>query len=78
MGCCDDGACTPETCMILPDGKHCSDCHHVLRCTAIFGAKETDSHCQFFPRRFHERKPISAETIGWALEVLGEATRNGH
>jgi hypothetical protein len=55
MGCCVDKACTAETCMNLPEGLTCSDCFHVRRCTGIFGAKETDTACQFFPRRFHNR-----------------------
>lgn len=55
MVCCDYKKCTPETCMTLPDGKHCSDCYHIVRCTSIFGAKKTDTDCQFFPRKFHDR-----------------------
>ena len=27
QGCCVDKACTPDTCMDLPAGKTCGDCH---------------------------------------------------
>ena len=55
-GCCIDKqygkGCTPETCMVLPDGKTCGDCVHIHRCKAIFGHTETDTECDWFPRRF--------------------------
>jgi hypothetical protein len=52
MGCCADGACTPETCMNLPDGYTCGDCVHIKRCKAIFGHTEKDTACDWFPRKF--------------------------
>lgn len=51
-GCCIDRSCIPATCMTLPDGQTCSDCVHCGRCTAMFGAKPTNTWCDFFPRRF--------------------------
>ena len=52
MGCCVDKACSPETCMVLPDGKMCGDCAHVKRCTAFgFTASAAEVACDFFPRR---------------------------
>ena len=56
QGCCEDGKCTPETCMILPAGKTCDDCVHLMRCEAIFGHVPADTVCDWFPRRFRERK----------------------
>lgn len=50
-----DKACTPSTCMMLPEGKTCGDCVHIKRCEAIFGHTPTDRSCDFFPRRFLER-----------------------
>jgi len=54
MGCCADKSCTPKTCMNLPDGKTCGDCVHIKRCKSIFGHTETDTVCDWFPRRFQE------------------------
>jgi hypothetical protein len=54
-GCCADKACTPATCMDLPEGKTCGDCFHAERCKAIFGHQDTDTYCDWFPRRFRER-----------------------
>ena len=54
-GCCVDKACTSATCMALPEGKSCGDCVHIYRCKAIFGHVETDTSCDWFPRRFRER-----------------------
>ena len=52
-GCCADKSCKPSTCMDLPDGKTCGDCVHIARCKAMFGHTETDTTCDWFPRRFH-------------------------
>lgn len=41
-------------CMSIPNGKTCSDCKHVKRCTSIFGAKPEYTHCDFYPVRFEE------------------------
>jgi hypothetical protein len=55
-GCCVDkkygNGCTEETCMQLPAGKTCGDCVHIKRCKAIFGHVESDTSCDWFPRRF--------------------------
>lgn len=55
MGCCADKSCTPKTCMNLPDGKTCGDCVHIERCEGIFGHTETDTVCDWFPRKFRQR-----------------------
>jgi hypothetical protein len=60
MGCCVDKACTPETCMNLPEGKTCGDCVHAHRCCAIFGHKPEDTTCDWFPRRFRDRAALAA------------------
>lgn len=51
-GCCDDRACTPDTCMELPSGVTCGDCVHVERCCTIYGHIPGDTYCDWFPRRF--------------------------
>lgn len=51
-GCCTDKACTADTCMDLPEGKTCGDCVHIARCKAIYGHVETDTSCDWFPRKF--------------------------
>lgn len=51
-GCCRDGACDSSTCVDLPKGETCGTCVHAKRCTAIFGAKLSDTSCGFFPRWF--------------------------
>lgn len=53
-GCCVDQKCTPETCMALPEGKTCGGCIHIRRCKAMFGHVETDTYCDWYPRRFRE------------------------
>lgn len=42
--------------MLLPDGITCLSCHHCKRCMALFGQKETDTSCQFYPSRFSQIK----------------------
>lgn len=55
QGCCADKSCTPKTCMDLPAGTTCGNCAHIARCKAIFGHVETDTYCDWFPRRFVAR-----------------------
>jgi len=55
-GCCRDKDCTTSTCMDLPSGKICGDCVHSIRCSSIFGGKDENDYCQFFPRRFQEKR----------------------
>jgi len=50
--CCHEKSCTPEDCMILPDGKTCGDCVHRRWCENIIGKTLQDDTCDFFPRRF--------------------------
>jgi hypothetical protein len=64
-GCCVDygkngGVCQDEhadKCMILPEGKTCSDCAHLYRCES-FGYTDSaqNNFCSFHPRRFQEKK----------------------
>ncbi|MBA0342099.1 hypothetical protein D7U87_15525 [Stenotrophomonas maltophilia] len=60
-GCCADKACSDSTCMELPAGKTCRDCVHVHRCCGIFGHTPTDTHCDWFPRRYREPVATAAE-----------------
>lgn len=57
-GCCVDrlhgNGCADATCMNLHEGKTCRDCVHVKTCVATFGHNAEWTHCQWFPRRFHE------------------------
>ena len=88
QGCCADKACTPKTCMDLPDGKTCGDCVHIKRCKAIFGHTETDTVCDWFPRKFRQRdldaddldgsvqKSFSNETL-YKKIALGISVENG-
>jgi hypothetical protein len=42
--------------MRLPAGKTCANCHHGLRCNALFGAiRRGFTSCDFWPSRFLER-----------------------
>lgn len=56
-GCCRDKSCTPQTCMVLPEGKTCGACAHFTRCQKIVGARAEYTVCDFFPRRFQEAQP---------------------
>lgn len=49
--------CTTETCMMLPDGKTCSDCVTFNQCLA-FGSttSKKENVCNFFPIRFLENR----------------------
>lgn len=60
-GCCADAACNDKTCMALPDGKSCGDCTHVRHCVAFYAQAQTDTYCDFFPRRFSKRAAIAEE-----------------
>jgi len=51
-GCCNDKACTKDTCMELPGGVTCEACRHFPRCNGIYGMKADSTNCDFFPRRF--------------------------
>ena len=44
--------------MKLPPGKTCKDCQHCYRCTKMFGAKETNTECDFYPMRFQDKKQL--------------------
>jgi hypothetical protein len=70
-GCCVDKkygeGCTPETCMVLPQGMTCGDCVHIHRCKAIYGHVEQDTECDWFPRRFRAKAataPVSPDEGG--------------
>lgn len=63
MGCCTDKACNDQTCMKLPNGMTCADCVHGKRCIAMFGMKEVDTACSFFPRRFSARRGLKCNYI---------------
>lgn len=65
-GCCVDKACNERTCMALPEGKTCGHCVHEYRCCTIFGHRPTDTYCDWFPRRFHERAPVATSQTGGA------------
>lgn len=75
-GCCLDRkygkGCTPETCMALPEGKGCYACAHFARCAAIVGVKPHNRTCDFFPRRFTQRDPV---TLAELDEARAESTR---
>lgn len=40
--------------MNLPEGKTCSDCAHLYRCTVLFNCDPTNTHCDWDPSRFRE------------------------
>jgi len=56
-GCCVDRACTPHTCMELPEGTTCGSCVHLSRCLRLFGCKPDNTSCDWFPRRFAAAPP---------------------
>lgn len=47
-------------CMDLPEGMTCGDCIHKARCIAIFGAKESNTSCDFEPIRFKAKSEFDA------------------
>lgn len=73
-GCCVDKkygkGCTEETCMQLPEGKTCGDCVHIHRCKAMFGHVETDTSCDWFPRRFTAAAMADKAGLERVLEVV--------
>ena len=38
--------------MLLPDGKRCSDCVTCNVCCKVFGQKENNTSCQWYPSRY--------------------------
>lgn len=42
--------------MRLQKGKTCGNCHHIRRCKAIFGHKESDTYCDWSPSRFFAKE----------------------
>lgn len=52
-GCCADGTCTAETCMVLSAGQTCRTCAHHRLCELFGYAGGSDcTVCNFYPRRF--------------------------
>lgn len=49
-------------CMYLPEGKTCSDCVHIERCTFLMGTrvKPQNTSCDFEPIRFREKVEANA------------------
>ena len=41
-------------CMLLPDGKTCSDCSNFPWCSKVYGVKADYTSCDFEPIRFRE------------------------
>jgi hypothetical protein len=41
--------------MLLMDGVTCSECKHSERCNTMFGGKDTNTSCQFYPNRFQHK-----------------------
>lgn len=39
--------------MLLMDTVTCKSCSNCDRCVSMFGQKEIDTFCQFFPNRFN-------------------------
>lgn len=62
-GCCADKACNDMTCMELPAGTTCGDCANFRHCEAFYAHTQTDTSCDFFPRRFRA-KPAPQATKG--------------
>ena len=50
-GCCADGACTPPTCMQLPEGSKCGDCVRFAFCRVFIGqpCEATNNTIEFGP-----------------------------
>jgi len=49
--------------MQLPENKTCGDCVYGEHCFAMYAHKPTDTYCDFFPRRFHEKRadPVTTD-----------------
>jgi len=67
-GCCTDKECTLETCMELPEGKTCGDCEFSETRSTMFGCKPSDTHCDFFPRKFNE-KTVKTTQIAMPIKL---------
>jgi len=53
-GCCCDKSCTPDTCMVLPDGKTCGMCAYSTRCLVCGFTRPERRVCDWFPRRYRD------------------------
>lgn len=56
QGCCIDSKCNENTCMNLPEDKKCGDCIHIIKCKMIYGHIESDTYCDWFPRKFRQKQ----------------------
>ena len=57
-------------CMDLPEGKTCRDCTHVVECTELFGAEESDRKCGFEPILFQESGRRKADITQSAVKCI--------
>lgn len=44
--------------MLHMDGKTCKDCVYCRSCTTVWGSKETDTSCQWYPSRVYYKEDI--------------------
>lgn len=65
---CDPG-------MLLPEGKTCSDCVSIARCTAFVARTGTETHCDWHPSRFRENFGAKVEALISERDELVEALR---
>ena len=42
--------------MLLDDGVTCAECRFCRWCCSMFGAKETNTSCDFYPNRFLKKE----------------------
>lgn len=49
--------------MLLPDGITCKNCAHSKKCQTVFDGKDSNTHCQFYPNRYCEKKEYTIESI---------------
>lgn len=63
-GCCTDKACTPETCMELPQGKTCADCVRINYCISLGVTDTARTSCDWFPRRFKDANRFACPSCG--------------
>lgn len=47
--------------MLLDDGITCLNCRNCIKCCSMFGQKETDTKCQFYPNKFENSRKIILE-----------------
>ena len=66
--------------MLLPSGKFCGMCYAYRHCKMLFGCKETNNECDWFPVRFKERateiveaKPEQPTTPAGVPETHGDS-----